>query len=209
MTLGSYLKELRNNAGLSQRSLEKLSGISNAEISRMETGERKNPSPMSLKAIAPHLGVSYEELLEKAGYINNQEDLSSLHKYNNVQMFEEKFIEIITPKLIKEGWAVEPCPPSSIGDILAKKSEIKWNLYFKYIEDSPKTSFITREILFNTYGKLAVYDGNQITKFTVVTNNQNSYSIFVKFAPINLKIKISIMLVDFESNKILQEIDIN
>jgi len=68
MSFGTYIKELRNKAGLSQRDLEKLSGISNAEISRMETGDRKKPSPLSIKAIAPHLGVSYDDLMQKAGY---------------------------------------------------------------------------------------------------------------------------------------------
>lgn len=69
MTFGAYIKELRNKAGLSQRKLEELSGISNAEISRIETGDRIKPSPLSIKALAPHLGVSYEELMQKAGYI--------------------------------------------------------------------------------------------------------------------------------------------
>jgi len=69
MSFGAYMKELRNKAGLSQRNLEKLSNISNAEISRIETGDRKKPSPLSLKAIAPHLGVSYTEIMQKAGYI--------------------------------------------------------------------------------------------------------------------------------------------
>jgi len=69
MTFGAYIKELRNKAGLSQRKLEELAGISNAEISRIETGDRIKPSPLSIKALAPHLGVSYDELMQKAGYI--------------------------------------------------------------------------------------------------------------------------------------------
>lgn len=69
MTFGAYIKELRSKARLSQRKLEELSGISNAEISRIETGDRKKPSPVSIKALAPHLGVSFEELMQKAGYI--------------------------------------------------------------------------------------------------------------------------------------------
>lgn len=69
MTFGEYIKNLRNEIGLSQRDLAAKSNVSNAEISRIETGERKNPSPIVLKAIAPFLGVAYEELLKKAGYI--------------------------------------------------------------------------------------------------------------------------------------------
>lgn len=69
MSFGDYLKKLRNENNMSQRQLSEKSGISNAEISRIESGERKKPSPMALKEIAPYLGVSYEELLKQAGYI--------------------------------------------------------------------------------------------------------------------------------------------
>ncbi len=69
MTFGEYIKKLRKDSKLSQRDLAEKSGISNAEISRIESGERKNPAPGILKAIAPHIGVTYEELLQMAGYI--------------------------------------------------------------------------------------------------------------------------------------------
>lgn len=69
MDFGSYIKNLRDQNALSQRDLAEKSGVSNAEISRLETGERKKPSPMVLKALAPFLGASYEDLMQKAGYI--------------------------------------------------------------------------------------------------------------------------------------------
>jgi transcriptional regulator with XRE-family HTH domain len=69
MTFGEYLKQLRNEKKISQRELAEMSGISNAEISRIETGERKKPSHLTLKAIAPFLGIAYEELLRQAGFI--------------------------------------------------------------------------------------------------------------------------------------------
>lgn len=69
MEIGKYISELRNEKGLSQRKLAELSGVSNTEISRIESGERKKVSPEILKALAPHLGVSYEKLMEVAGYI--------------------------------------------------------------------------------------------------------------------------------------------
>lgn len=69
MTFGEYIKSLRTANGLSQRELAEKAGISNAEISRIETGERKKPSPLTLKAMYEYLGVPYEELLQKAGYI--------------------------------------------------------------------------------------------------------------------------------------------
>lgn len=69
MNFGEYIKSLRNENNLSQRDLALKSGVSNAEISRIETGERQKTSPTVLKAFAPHLGRSYEELMQQAGYI--------------------------------------------------------------------------------------------------------------------------------------------
>lgn len=69
MKFGEYLKAQRDAKGLSQRQLADLAKVSNTEISRIESGERQKPSPNILKAIAPHLGISYGELMTQAGYI--------------------------------------------------------------------------------------------------------------------------------------------
>lgn len=81
MNLGDYLKEKRKEKGLSQRKLAELSGVSNTEISRLESGDRQNPSPKTLKAISPYLGVSYSELLKEAGYIDETigEEITNLN----------------------------------------------------------------------------------------------------------------------------------
>jgi len=71
MTFGEYVKKLRCEMNLTQRDLSVKSGISNAEISRLESGERKNPSPKVIKAIAPFLGISYEDLMMQAGYFEH------------------------------------------------------------------------------------------------------------------------------------------
>jgi transcriptional regulator with XRE-family HTH domain len=69
MTFGDYIKGLRKSINLSQRALAEKAGVSSAEISRLESGERKNPSPSTVKAIAGALGVSYEDLMARAGYM--------------------------------------------------------------------------------------------------------------------------------------------
>lgn len=66
---GEYFAELRKEEGFkSQRDLADRSGISNATISRIESGTNR-ASPEVLREIANcFLTVSYEELLQKAGY---------------------------------------------------------------------------------------------------------------------------------------------
>lgn len=69
MSLGDFMKEKRKQKNWSQRDLASASGISNAEISRLEAGKRKEPSPSVLREIAKSLDVPIEELLQEAGII--------------------------------------------------------------------------------------------------------------------------------------------
>jgi len=73
MTVGEYLKELRQAKNISQKELSGLTNgeVSNAEISRLEAGIRKKPSPAILKLLAPHLSVPVSVLLAKAGYMDD------------------------------------------------------------------------------------------------------------------------------------------
>lgn len=71
MSLGEYIAAKRKEKGWSQRDLAAASNISNAEISRLESGKRKEPSPSVLKEIAKALGVQFEELLQAAGILDD------------------------------------------------------------------------------------------------------------------------------------------
>ncbi|WP_019908276.1 transcriptional regulator [Paenibacillus sp. HW567] len=72
---GEYLKQLREHKGLTINQLASLAGISGAQISRIENGLRGVPKPATLRKIAEAAEVSYEELMEHAGYL--AEDLLS------------------------------------------------------------------------------------------------------------------------------------
>ncbi|MBW4083863.1 helix-turn-helix transcriptional regulator [Paenibacillus sp. S150] len=66
---GNYLKQLREHKGLTINQLAALAGISGAQISRIENGLRGVPKPATLRKIAEAAEVSYEELMEHAGYL--------------------------------------------------------------------------------------------------------------------------------------------
>jgi len=68
MSLGSYLRSLRETLSLTLRAVEKETGISNAFLSQLESGKVKQPSPIILYKLAKVYQVSYEELMEGAGY---------------------------------------------------------------------------------------------------------------------------------------------
>ena len=69
MDLGAYLVQVRKDRGWSQRDLAERSGVSPAEICRVESGVRRKPSPAVLKAVADAMAVSYPYLMQLAGYI--------------------------------------------------------------------------------------------------------------------------------------------
>lgn len=69
MSLGDFIREKRKQKNWSQRDLAAAAGISNAEISRIEAGKRKEPSTSVLKEIAKALDTPFEELLLEAGVI--------------------------------------------------------------------------------------------------------------------------------------------
>ena len=74
MDLRSYLIQIRKERGFSQRDLAEKSGVSPAEISRVESGFRQKPSPAVLRAIAETLVISYPYLMQLAGYMDGEEN---------------------------------------------------------------------------------------------------------------------------------------
>ena len=53
--IGEAIAKARENKGLSQRQLANAVGISNAELSKIESGERELPNPKILKKISKHI----------------------------------------------------------------------------------------------------------------------------------------------------------
>ncbi len=68
--LATKLSQLRKLKGASLRKVEAVTGISNAYLSQLERGLAAQPAPEKLKRLAEFYGVSYEVLLEAAGYLD-------------------------------------------------------------------------------------------------------------------------------------------
>ena len=64
MSLGRNLKELRQQQSLNQKDLSDRSGVSQATISRIETGRVRQPGSSALKNLADALGVSADSLMD-------------------------------------------------------------------------------------------------------------------------------------------------
>lgn len=71
LTLGQYLASIRDDRGLSQREVERRTNkvVSNAYLSQIENDQIKRPSPNILNALAELYMISYEDLMERAGFV--------------------------------------------------------------------------------------------------------------------------------------------
>lgn len=58
--------------------IEVISGVSKSYISKVLRGERSTPKPETLKKLSKALSCSYEELMKEAGYLNVDNNVSSV-----------------------------------------------------------------------------------------------------------------------------------
>jgi len=65
--IGELIAEARESKGLSQRQLAKIAKISNAELSKIESGEREIPNPKTLRKISNIIDVNYNDMMYMIG----------------------------------------------------------------------------------------------------------------------------------------------
>ena len=76
-SLGRNLKELRQKQSLNQKDLSDRSGVSQATISRIETGRVRQPGASALKNLADALGVSTDSLMDDKGGLASAHDITA------------------------------------------------------------------------------------------------------------------------------------
>jgi len=76
---GAYLKQLREDHGLTLRDVEEETNkqVSNAYLSQLEKGKVTKPSPSILHALSIVYEVPYEDLMERTGYLPAKPKTSS------------------------------------------------------------------------------------------------------------------------------------
>lgn len=90
---GKYLRRVRNERKLTIRQLDTYSGVSHSYISQVERGNRGIPSPEILQRLSKPLGVDYEELMVRAGYI--EEIKGQIPSPMHSMIDDDNFIELI------------------------------------------------------------------------------------------------------------------
>jgi len=95
--LAKYLKKLRGD--LSIRQLAKGTGISNAYLSQMESGEKESPHPEILKKLAQYYKLPMLEFLKQAGYLTDNEAVETPME----EKIEQAFLRVISDPAFKFG----------------------------------------------------------------------------------------------------------
>lgn len=80
VALGPFLRQAREEAGLSLQRLADRIGIHKSYLGRIELGDYRQPSPEVLQKISRALGISYADLFALTGY-RIPEELPSLVPY--------------------------------------------------------------------------------------------------------------------------------
>lgn len=81
MTLGQYLASIRADRKMTLRQVEEATNkeVSNAYLSQIENDKILKPSPNVLHALAEIYAISYEQLMEMAGYISASRGAGERH----------------------------------------------------------------------------------------------------------------------------------
>ncbi|MGN7479008.1 helix-turn-helix domain-containing protein [Solibacillus silvestris] len=70
---GAYIKKIRDSKGMTLNQVAMYAEISAAQLSRIETGKRGTPKPQTIEKIAQALKVDYNDLMQIAGYLNEED----------------------------------------------------------------------------------------------------------------------------------------
>ena len=94
-TIGTLLKQLRAEAGLSLYELEKRSGVNRAKLQRLESGEIRQPTMATLTKLAAALGAEPEDFYD-AVWQDSHEPLPSPAIYfrNKYHLSDQQIAEL-------------------------------------------------------------------------------------------------------------------
>ena len=90
-TLGQYLASIRTDRKMTLREVEEATNrqVSNAYLSQIENDRIQKPSPTILPSLAEIYAISFENLMDKAGYLMSSARDSDDRRHGRVPTFAE------------------------------------------------------------------------------------------------------------------------
>lgn len=124
-TLASVVKSAREKLGISQRELSRRTGIDNNTVAKIEKGERKKPNILSLRKMALVLELDSKELIELAGYSEEEYAVVSNKAINSIDY--DKSMELIDK--ISDGLKYDLFARKTIMEYIKNKEYINLEKY--------------------------------------------------------------------------------
>ena len=145
-SVGTLIEKGRKNKGLNKRELSNLVGISDTELSRIESGEREAPNPKILRKISKEIDVNYNDLMYAAGLGSQVSPLNPylLEYYNSLKgnKLDEALVNI-NGAIDNNSIVIESLKISSEADDI---TEEKKKVLLQTIEDLEYQNDTNREI---------------------------------------------------------------
>lgn len=209
--------------GRSQTEFAKDCGLSTAYICKCLNGRMdKAPIPSTIKKIAAVAanGVSYEDLLDAAGYdvkkytnFGPKDDSNdTFGKFWGLQL-EKLATATITTALSKSNLKWSIIGDSSTDKFFDMHVEIKGNRitdwFFCYVfsktKDIPEPQSSQLKRMYTYYGHLATVTSEVCTMYSFVTDNEEIYDLLTSRPPAALAMYISVILIDVSSLSVIRE----
>ncbi|GEQ22116.1 hypothetical protein CBU02nite_26220 [Clostridium butyricum] len=190
------------------RSINKYAGeidISPAHISRLLRqliDTPPSPETISKFANGAYNEVSYNELMQAAGHINEKEDpLTDDSKVGKIKALEKKFLQVIVSELYSSDieWSMNKINNEYLGLAI----EIKNGEYSKWLIELK--SFSSIKSLYFIYGQIALFDLAPDIKLTLAVSTEKEFNLFFNKPPKSLRANLFVMLVDLDAGKIIKE----
>ena len=91
LTLGQYLASIRTDRKMTLREVEEATNkqVSNAYLSQIENNKIQKPSPNILHTLAETYAVSFENLMDRAGYLMSSAKRSNDDPHGRMATFAE------------------------------------------------------------------------------------------------------------------------
>ncbi len=166
--IGELIAENREKKGLSQRQLAKAINISNAELSKIESGEREVPNPKILRKLSKYIDLNYNKMMSMVGLGVQSTPLNP---------FIRNYYENLKGKEVDTAWLMAT---SSI-----KNNEVIIETLKKQIKDNADMDKEKKDILMDTIQDLEYQ--NETNKQIVGILDDIRYDEEVKNAKENAK----------------------
>ncbi len=91
LTLGKYLASIRTDRKMTLRQVEEATNkqVSNAYLSQIENDKIQKPSPNIIHSLAELYGISFEKLMDLAGYLMSSTKRADDDRHGRVATFAE------------------------------------------------------------------------------------------------------------------------